>query len=149
MSPRELIVNNLSWKVVSVLAATLIWLTIHSSIQGTIRTPVHAISPEGTVTLNLPIVVATAAADPQMFRISPYTVDVTLGGDPDQLARIKASDLDAFVNLIDVIDSHHLRKKVQVRVPPGLNLIRVEPADVSVETVSATGNPVRPTPKQP
>ncbi len=138
---RDYILNNFGWKVMSLLAATMIWLTIHSSIQGTIKPAASAIVPGSRVTLNLPIIVATAAVESHAFRINPHSVDVTLGGDPDLIARLKAGDVDAFVNLIDVVGARDLRKKVQVRVPPGISVIQVEPGDVNVETLPAPENP--------
>lgn len=149
MSVRDLISNNLSWKVVSLLAATLIWLTIHSSIQGTIRTNIHAAGPDSSVTLNLPIVVATLADDSHAFRITPHTVEVTLAGDAERIARLKGSDVDAFVNLIDVTGAWRLRKKVQVRPPPGISIIRIEPGEVNVEMMPAPDNPSPQKPNQP
>lgn len=146
---RHYIVNNFGWKALSLLAATLIWLTIHSSIQGTIKSAASAGVPGSTVTLNLPIIVATAAVETHAFRISPRTVDVTLGGDPDLIAKLKASDVDAFVNLIDVVGARDLRKKVQVRAPQGINVSRIEPGDVTVETLPAPESPVRSKPNPP
>ena len=149
MSVRDYIFNNFSWKVVSVLAATLIWLTIHSSIQGTIKTNVHPVGPGSSVTLNLPIIVATAAEDSHVFRISPHAVDVTLAGDAERIAQLKGGDVDAFVNLIDVAGARRLRKKVQVRVPHGVSIVRIEPGDVSVEMIAEPESPIPQKPNLP
>jgi len=144
MSVPHYILNNLGWKMMSLLAATLIWLTIHSSIQGNFK-PASPASQDTIITnrLTLPIIVATAAIESRAFRISPHSVDVALSGDTDVMARLKTTDVDAFVNLIDVVGAKQLRKKVQIRAPPGVNVVSVEPADVNVESLPVTPDPVQ------
>lgn len=145
MSVPHYVLNNLGWKMLSLLAATLIWLTIHSSIQGNVKAVSNTSAPETIVTnrLTLPIIVATAATEVRSFRINPHAVEVALSGDDDVVLKLKPSDVDAFVNLIDITGARQLRKKVQIRTPPGVSIVSVEPAEVSVESLPATPESVQ------
>lgn len=151
MSVPHYVLNNLGWKMMSLLAATLIWLTIHSSVQGNFK-PVGNTSPPETIVTNrltLPIIVATAATEVRAFQIHPHTVEVALSGDDDVVLKLKPADVDAFVNLIDVTGAKQLRKKVQIRTPPGVSIVSVEPADVNVESLPAAQDPVEQKSKKP
>ena len=136
MSVRERILNNFGWKVMSLLAATLTWLTIHSA-----KGPAgNTVLPAGRITLTLPVSIATAAGETRSFRITPGMVTVTLGGDPELVGQLKTGDVDAFVNLTDAVSAGRLHKTVRVRPPAGLNIIRIEPGDVDVEISSPSGS---------
>ena len=137
---RELILNNLSWKIASVVMAILIWLTIYSNQNGLKLLDLFKLRDlraSGTVSYRLPVTVITKATDMRRFTITPKEVEVTVRGDPAILGRLKMSDLAAFVNLSDVKDEMGLQKRVNVHTSmTNVVPIRVVPEDVTVERVS-------------
>ena len=135
MAPREFIFNNFGWKLVSIIVAILIWLTINSNIENSFKLPeTHSSS---TLSRHLPVAVRKAPGDVRGFLITPAEVEVTIRGEERVLDNLKMSDVDVSVNLTDVTDARSFRKKVIVRTPPNVVVTKVEPDEVTVERVSS------------
>ena len=130
MPLRDYVLDKFGWKAASLVIAALIWLAVDSNNRGNLR-------PAKNRVLRLPIAVMMTAMDVRGFRVTPGTVDVTLGGEAARLERMNESDVNVFVNLKDVMEAKRLRKKVQVFTPDDVSLIKVEPEEVNVELVTA------------
>jgi YbbR domain-containing protein len=89
----------------------------------------------------VPITVRTAASDPRGFRIQPSEVDITLRGERQAINELDVFQIDAFVNLVNVAEARDLHARVEVRVPTGLNVRRIEPEEVSVERLRLAPQP--------
>jgi YbbR domain-containing protein len=138
-SLRELILNNLSWKVTSVVMAILIWLTIYSNQNGLKFMEVFKwrdLHAAESVRRSLPVTVITTATDMRRFTITPKEVEVTVRGESATLNKLKMSDLAAFVNLTDVNDDMVFQKRVNLYAPSNVVPISVVPQQVTVERVS-------------
>jgi len=61
-------------------------------------------------------------------------VAVTVNGDTGSMRNLRASDVQVFVNLTEILDAKVLRKKIQVYVPPGINVVEIDPPEVSVQS---------------
>lgn len=138
---RELILHNFWWKLASFIVATLIWLTIHSTLQNS--SPVQP-GPISTAFQrefkNLTITVMTRASDRTDFVVVPSVVNVTLGGEPTVLKKISFRDIQVFVDLTEVQEAQGLPKQIHVHVPEGVSVLRVNPQNVRISRTAATTN---------
>jgi YbbR domain-containing protein len=137
----DTILKNLSWKLLSFGLATSIWLTIHFTIQRSPKSTQNPASTSSSLTLRLPIAVMTAATDARVFKVAPSAVDVTIRGESSAVEMVKASDIQVY---IDVVDARSLEKNVQVRIPDGVNLVKVAPTEVTVEPLLSVDSPNHP-----
>ena len=120
---RELFIKDFGWKFFSLLLAAFIWLTVHKIIA----------EPNGTVTISdLPVFLVASAADVHLYRVAPGTVSVTVGGSPDALATLSASQIRATVNFTETDTTKDSRRQVDISVPYGITLLKVDPAQVGV-----------------
>ncbi len=137
MALREHIPEHFGWKLTSVGVAVLIWLAINFNIQGSFRSSENrAPATANTATNRLPVTVITTATDLRVFTITPSEVEVTVQGEERVLDSLKKTDVQAFVNLIDVKDTRSFTKKVIVHTPLNVTAVRVVPDEVTVDRVS-------------
>lgn len=142
MRLREFISNNFWFKLVSVTLAMMIWVTIYTSIQGKVISRDSRVVTGMTVTFPLAITVVTAAADSRGFTVTPSEVEVTVRGEESVMERLKKTDVQAQVNLVDVKEARGLKKTIRVHTPTNVTLISVTPEEVTVERVPAGPAPV-------
>jgi YbbR domain-containing protein len=81
---------------------------------------------------NLPVRLLSVAADVRDYRVAPGTVAVTVSGPPNAMAVLQADQILAVVDLTGIESSHDLRRPVEVSVPIGMTLVRIEPQEVGV-----------------
>lgn len=123
--------HNLSWKLIALVSATLVWMTLKSSTPPRTR-------PSGSRTFRqLPISVMTTAGDRGVIRTDPGTVDVEVRGAPEVLPRLRARDLRAYVDLTSAEPPRRVRLRVEVHTPVGVTLEKVTPAEVTGESLPA------------
>ena len=129
MAMRNWLTKDLSWIIVSLLLAVAIWLTVYKIRE----------EPEVTVTRgventygNLPVHLLSAAQDVRDYRVAPDTVLVTVSGPPNAMAVLQADQIHAMVNLTGIESSRNSHWPVEVSVPVGMTLVRVEPLEVGV-----------------
>ncbi len=137
MAMRDWLTKDLSWIIVSLLLAVAIWLTVYK-IREEPETAV-ARGVENTYG-NLPVHLLSAAADVHDYRAAPGTVAVTVSGPPNAMAILQADQIHAVVDLTGIESSHDLRRPVEVSVPIGMTLVRVEPLEVGVIVPSPPGH---------
>jgi YbbR domain-containing protein len=131
MAMRDWIIKDLGWKFFSVVLAVAIWLTVYK-----IRSESESASPgvgiqEPATFNNIPILIVSSAADVRDYHVSPATVTVTVSGAPDDIAKLHADQVRAFVDLTG-IDVGNLHRHVDVTMPSGLSLVNVDPREVDV-----------------
>jgi len=134
MALREIVMNNLGWKLASLVMASLIWFSINTAIED--GTSPRTVFPGKTRTFALPITVRTKATDSRSFIVRPNSVKVKVRGYPDEIDALQTSDLQAFVDLMDVQEAVGLSKKIFVHTPGSVTLESVVPDEVSVDRVS-------------
>ena len=129
MAMRDWLTKDLSWIIVSLFLAVAIWLTVYKIRE----------EPEAPVTRgventygNLPVHLLSAAADMHNYRAAPGTVAVTISGPPKAMAVLQADQIHALVDLTGIESSHDSHRPVEVSVPVGMTLVRVEPLEVGV-----------------
>ena len=129
---RNLLVHDLSLKLVALALALLIWATVQFAIQKQIA----GVTPSGPQVLHtlhrLPVLVVSAAADVRAFRVNPAQVDVTVRGELEVVERLTEKDVRVTVDLTDIAKARDLIKHVDVATPPGVTPVRVTPPEVDV-----------------
>jgi YbbR domain-containing protein len=127
---RDWITKDFGWKLFSVFLAVAVWLTVHK-IRGE---PVEQTAPfVGNVTYgDLPIQIVSASADVHNFHVTPSTVEVTVNGPTEVMAKLQADQVRAVVNLTGVQPDRNSRRPVDISAPPGVTLVSVDPPEVAV-----------------
>jgi len=127
---RDLILNNLGWKLLALVLATLIWATYSSDLMDRLR-------PGSLRRFSaVPVTVLTTAAGGRSYQVTPEKIEVVLRGPASLLAALQPGEVRAYVDLTGVRDTEGLRLKIEVNAPPGFTVARVVPADAYVEVAS-------------
>ncbi|HKS38385.1 MAG TPA: hypothetical protein VJW76_14420, partial [Verrucomicrobiae bacterium] len=86
MALRDYVFDKFGWKVTSLVIALLIWMAIVSNNPDLrpVRNTVVSMLP-----LRLPITVMKAPTDDRIYRVSPGTVEVILGGNAGLLEKMR------------------------------------------------------------
>ncbi len=131
---RGWLVEDLGWKIFSLLLAVAIWLTVHRILAESVM-PV-ANTGGSTLTYDtLPVDVVAAAADVHLYKITAETVRVTVSGSAEAIAVLQASQVRATVNLTAIEgtkEAKDLKRVVEVSAPAGITVLSVEPKTVGV-----------------
>lgn len=119
-------------KLFSIGLALLIWFTVRSTEGLGLTQP--AVGQRRTFE-DVPITVLTSAADLGRYRVEPETVQVQLRGDREVLEHLTLSEVEAYVNLIDLRTTPQTIS-LHVNSPPGTALVAVNPIKVLVERLT-------------
>ncbi len=130
---RNWLVQDVGWKLFSLVLAAAIWLTVHRLLLESTLPPSAVGSGESTLTYgNLPVLIVASAADVHLHRVVPETVKVTVSGSPEAISVLQAGQVRATVDLTGLIAGPDMKRSVDVSVPPGVTVISVEPPKVGV-----------------
>jgi len=133
---RDWFINDIGWKLFSVLLALAIWLTVHKILEESTPPPVVVPplppSPVATTFTNLPVLIVSAAADVREFHVTPSAVTVTVSGQPEIMAALQMDQIHALVDLTDIEAARNLQRRVDISTPTGVTLVNVEPPEVDV-----------------
>jgi len=129
MSVRLFFRENRWQKLFSAGLAVMIWFTVRST-EGLRVSSVEA--GRTRIFERISITVLTSAADLGRYRVSPEFVRVELRGDPDVLEHLPPSELEAYVNLVE-LKATPQTVLLHVNPPPGTDLVSVSPARVLVD----------------
>lgn len=127
-------------KIFSIGMALMIWLTVRSTEGLRIA---NAMSGPSRVFDTVPVAVLTSASNLGRYRVLPRTVRVELRGDPMVLGRLPESDLEAYVNLMDLQATPQMIA-LHINPPPGTQLVSVAPAKVLVDRLPDDNPPDSP-----
>ena len=137
------ITRNLGWKVLSVLLATLVYLSLRSGMPGRLRHGGTISCPRREVSL------LKSPGDTREFRVEPATVDIVVGGDGEVLARLEPADLTVFVRMDKGPLPPSPPQPVQVHAPAGVTVLAVRPAEVTISLANSRSAKEDPTRKMP
>ncbi|MFM1770673.1 MAG: hypothetical protein RJA22_3202 [Verrucomicrobiota bacterium] len=124
MSLRSALFDNLWLKLFSLLLATLIWLTVRTSLNSATRETTRRFARQ-------PVVVMTESEEYRSFRVEPQQVNVTVRGPAALIEDMNDRDIHAFVQLAGEQSTSGMYP-VEVHVPPGINVVLVAPRTVLV-----------------
>jgi len=129
---RNLIVRDFWLKLFSLVLAVLIWLTVSFAIRK--EGPVAALASANSerLSMQIPVLVMSTAADVRSFKVEPSEVVVTVRGEPKLLDALQPKDIHAIVDLTDIASARDLHERIQVSTPMGITVVSVEPIEVRV-----------------
>jgi YbbR domain-containing protein len=132
MSLHALFFKDFWLKLFSLVLAVLIWTTVSYAIhnENSTANPIAANAP--TRDFYVPVLVVSAAADVRQAHVKPSSVEVTVRGDADALAKMVDKDVRVLVDLSDIESARGVRKKVEVSTPPGVTHDKVFPDEVEI-----------------
>jgi YbbR domain-containing protein len=129
---RDLLTKDVGWKIFSLALAAGVWFTINALRRDTF-TPTKPLESWATRSFaDVPVLVVSAAADVREFKVNPATVQVTVSGRPEVMTALEPKEVHAVVDLTGVESARDLKKHVDVSVPPGVTVVRVQPTELNV-----------------
>lgn len=130
-------------KLVSLALAVMIWSAVAARGPADDRNGAGlfstVINRESKTLTAVPITVLTAAEDSRGYLVTPAVVNVTISGETDAVRGVLIDEVEAYVNLTDLVDASGLRKQIRVRIPGGIRLEKMDPPTVEV-TINAAGS---------
>lgn len=141
MPARNPITNNIGWKLLSLVLAVLMWLTVETEFQRQEKSDLESqqtpVNDNPTKTFpTVPIILLIPASNTNRFQVSPDTAQVRVGGTDANLRTLTLAGVEAFVDLSDIQDEKEVRKPVQVRVPGNYDVVAIDPTNVNVERIT-------------
>ena len=128
---RSWFVEDLGWKMFSLLLAVAIWLTAHRILlESTLPASVGGGST--LIYRNLPVTIISAGTDVRECRLLQPTVSVTVTGSTDAIGKLQANQIHATVDLTDTSTVNHDKQRVDVAVPAGITVVSVKPDIIGV-----------------
>jgi hypothetical protein len=142
MASHNIILHNFWWKLLSLLLAALIWLTIDTAFQ---RGEQQAKAMEEVETdsrrpfYGIPITLLTSPSNTNRFTITPDVVSVEVGSqDSKALYDLQAGRVQAFVDVTDADDEKQFRRPVQIHVPQEFVVTAIAPTNARVERITSS-----------
>lgn len=132
---RDLLLNNLSRKLIALGFATLLYLVVRASIEADFRPFGLGGNVQTRLLTAVPVSIVTGVEDPRNFKITPKEVAVIVRSRSDLLRNLTAADLNVFVDLTGVQEATGLKKKLRVYAPSGVELVQVQPSLVEVNSL--------------
>ena len=122
---RELILKNLGWKMLSLGLAVAIWLTVRAAIDERGGASVRTFD-------EIPVQIVASTADVRTFHVDPGKVSITVQGPSQMINVLTDREIHAFLDVTSADTSQNFNRPLRIATPPGITLMRVEPADVTV-----------------
>jgi hypothetical protein len=127
---RHLLFNNLWWKLLAFALAVMIWSGAQNVEVRELSSP---LLPTAERTFHdLPIRILAPPGIPGPLHIQPPTARIDVVGDPPMVRRLGATDPLVFVELAGDFGPGTVTNRLDVRLPDGVSLIRVNPEYVVI-----------------
>lgn len=130
---RQLILDNLSWKLLSLGLAVLIWYGAHLFMGEEIRPRTRPLPPYGTRDFpSLAVRILTPGNTAYPVEINPPHVFVRIGGDLTILDRLTDDDPIAYVEMPEAPITAAITNRVELHLAPSLRLLSAIPEQVVI-----------------
>lgn len=131
---RQLFLKDFWLKLFSFALAVLIWFTVNIAInRESSGAPALSLIPsEEKVFSGLPVVVLSSAEDVRSVHVYPKEVEVTVQGEAKLLKDVRSKDIRVLLDLTGIPAAHDMRVRVEVTLPTGISVVRVNPEEVQV-----------------
>ena len=127
---RDLFIKDWGWKLLSLILAAGIWLTVHKIIDPK-NTDASAAGSTFTYD-NLPVTVVSAVADVHGCRVIPAAVKVTVSGPSNIMNTLQIGQVHAVVNLTSTNLAGDSHLPVEISAPPNVTVTGIDPTIVLV-----------------
>jgi len=128
---RDFFFKDFGWKLFSLLLAAFIWYTVHKIIEE--PGPGGAANTTSSVVYGqLPVFIVATAADMHLYRVNPNKVSVTVSGPADVMSVLQENQIRVTVDLSKFDPTQDTSQSVDVSVPGGVTLVKVNPVKVEV-----------------
>jgi len=121
---RDILFKNFGWKLLSVVLAFAIWLTVKTTSAEQGQTE--------RVFMALPLQIVSSTADVQTFQMEPTKVTVTLKGRSEVINRLAEREIRCLVDVTSADLTQNFRRHLDVAVPSGITVVHVEPTEVQI-----------------
>ncbi len=143
MNWRNLIFNNLGWKLFSLLIAMVIWSTYHTGEEGIIDIGGNLFEDKVTKEFHgYHVQLLSQQGVLQNVELNPEDVTISLRGAPDFMNPITINDVLAFVDVSNLPPGASNKIPVSVRVPAGVKVVSVSPTNITVRIIEAPSEPL-------
>lgn len=140
MNWRDLIFQNVWWKIFSLLIAMIVWSTYHIS-GGTFSFGALYEDTTPMVFPNYRPRILTRQTDQYRYELRPEEVTITVAGRREAVQAMNVRELAVFVDMQDYLVGGTNLLPVQVRTPAGVKLSSVIPERVQVTRVHPAFRP--------
>ncbi len=134
MNWRNLVLQNLWWKVFSLLIAMIVWSTYHIS-GGTFSFGTLYQDSTPMVLPNYRPRILTRQIDQHRYQLRPEEVTVTVTGQREAVLSLNIRDIAVYVDMQEYVVGATNLLPVQVRTPPGVKFSSVKPERVQVTRI--------------
>lgn len=132
MPTRDWITKDFGWKLFSLILAVAFWIAIRRNIGDTPATVIPFSSVQTVIITNLPVQVVSSSADVHYAQVVPHSVAVTLHGPSEIMSSLEKDRIHATANLTGIDLANDLRLPVNISVPLGVTIDKIDPPKVSV-----------------
>lgn len=142
MRPRDLLLHNLWWKLISLSLAVLVWFGARLIMSRGIEPARNPLEMEGYRHFDaVPVrVLHPAGSNQPPLAISPAAVRLQVQGGLRTIERLVLPDLLVYVDASRSSPTGRVNERVEVRLPAGVKLLSVVPGTVSVAPPPAAGS---------
>ncbi len=137
---RQIVLNNLWWKLLAFALAVMIWSGAQKVDVSPFTEPFRP--PEVRSFPDVPIRIVARPEHLGPVRVTPESVRVDVEGDPTAVRHLLLEDLMAYVEL----PAESGTRPVEVRLPPGIKLLHLSPLRVEVSAVPRLSKDEAPVP---
>lgn len=124
MDPRDLLLNNLRWKMTALALAAFTWLSIHWK------------GSSNEITFRKEVQVLLAPGDTRAFELGQPRVDVTVRAGALKIDAFSKDDIQVFVDMTDAPRGLRVSRRLQAHGPEGTKIIRIVPSRTYVEEIN-------------
>ncbi|MEY4005855.1 MAG: hypothetical protein RLZZ221_1951 [Verrucomicrobiota bacterium] len=128
---RNLILKDFWLKLSSLALAVLIWLTVTIAIRNEMALS-NGLASAPPRTFSLRIAPVSGTADVRGVRVNPEFAEVTVRGELGSFENLQAKDIHVLADLTGGDPTRSARVRLEVTAPPGVEIVRVIPADVEI-----------------
>lgn len=140
MNWRGIFINNLGWKLFSLLIALVVWSTYHLSGGSFLFTGLAGETDSVNYAGFRPRILLRQG-DNRRFRLQPEQVRITISGLPNDVNQLDVKDILAYVDAQDYQDGNTNLVTVHVNVGPNLVVSKVQPDKVVLEQIPEQFHP--------
>jgi YbbR domain-containing protein len=130
---RNLVFHDFWLKLLSLVFAVLIWLTVTFAQTDGGRSFLLKPNMDEKTYYNVPVLAILPAADIREVEVDPGEIQVTLQGESKLLQKLKPTDIRAQVDLTGIESARGLHKRIEIILPPGITYTRLVPDEVQVK----------------